>query len=108
MLRQISSYDRVAIMLCDPPDICATRFFDREDPDKKFMMEQIQRCPDPEAALRNFNSWALYHPPLETDWAHTGFFTYTRSDFENDTREEVLLILAEHFGLTKENDLQGL
>ena len=34
-----------------PPDICATRFFDREDPDKKFMMEQIQRCPDPEAAL---------------------------------------------------------
>ena len=44
MLRQISSYDRVAIMLCDPPDICATRFFDREDPDKKFMMEQIQRC----------------------------------------------------------------
>ena len=108
MLRQISSYDHVAIMLCDPPDICATRFFDREDPDKKFMMEQIRRCPDPEAALRNFNSWALYHPPLETDWAHTGFFTYTRSDFENDPREEVLLILAEHFGLTKENDLQGL
>ena len=33
-------------MLCDPPDICATRFFDREDPDKKFMMEQIRRCLD--------------------------------------------------------------
>ncbi len=99
VLRQISAYHRVAIMLCDPPDICATRFFDRDDPDKKFMMEQIQLCPDPEAALKNFNSWALYHPPLEIDWAHTGFFTYTRSDFENDTREEVLSILAKHFGL---------
>jgi len=99
VLRQISSYDHVAIMLCDPPDICATRFFDRDDPDKKFMMEQIQLCPDPEAALKNFNSWALYHPAQEIDWAHTGFFTYTRSDFENDTREEVLSILAKHFGL---------
>ena len=67
VLREISAYNRVAIMLCDPPDICFTRFFDREDPDKKFMMEQIQLCPDPEATLQNFNSWALYHPPLEID-----------------------------------------
>ena len=82
-----------------PPDICATRFFDREDPDKKFMMEQIQLCPNPEATLRNFNSWALYHPLLEIDWEHTGFYTYTRSDFEKDTREEMLSALAKHFGL---------
>lgn len=101
-LLKISAYNRVAIMLCDPPDICATRFFDRDDPDKKFMMEQIRRCPDPDAALQNFNSWALYHPPLEIDWAHTGFFAYTRSDFENDTREEVLSALAKHFGLEAE------
>lgn len=99
VLRGISSYDRVAIMLCDPPDICATRFFDRDDPDKEFMMEQIQLCPNPEETLQNFNSWALYHPPLEIDWAHTGFFTYTRSDLEKDTREQVLSALAEHFGL---------
>ena len=108
VLREISAYNRVAILLCDPPDICAARFFDREDPDKKFMMEQIQRCPDPEAALRNFNSWALYHPPMETDWEHTGFFTYTRSDFEHDTREDMLSVLAKHFGLHNQagdNDL---
>lgn len=99
VLREISAYNRVAILLCDPPDICATRFFDRDDPEKKFMLEQIQRCDDPEATLQNFNSWALYHPPLEIDWMHTGFFTYTRTDFENDTREEVLSALAHHFGL---------
>ena len=99
ILREISDYRHVAIMLCDPPDITATRFFDRDDPEKKFMMDQIRKCKDPEAALKNFNSWALYHPPEEIDWQHTGFFTYTRSDFENDTREEVLQALAAHFGL---------
>ena len=35
----------------------------------------------------------------EIDWEHTGFFNYTRSDFEKDTREEVLATLARHFML---------
>lgn len=99
ILRVISDYRRVAIMLCDPPDITATRFFDRDDPDKKFMMEQIKLCKDPNAMLANFNSWATYQPPNDIDWAHTGFFTYTRNDFENDTREEVFAALANHFML---------
>lgn len=102
VLREISDYNHVAILLCDPPDICATRFFDRDDPDKQFMMEQIQLCPDPDATLRNFNSWALYHPSAEIDWTHTGFFTYIRSDFENDTREEMLAALVKHFKLGNE------
>ena len=99
VLREISDYHRVAIMVCDPPDAVATRFFDREDPDKKFMWEQIQKCPDPEATLRNFNAWNVYHPAGEVDWAHTGFYTYVRSDFEHDTREEMISALARHFGL---------
>lgn len=101
VLREISDYDHVAVMLCDPPDISATRFFDRDDEDKKFMLEQIKKCKDPEATLKNFNSWALYHPPVEIYLNNTGFFTYTRSDFDTDTREETLEILARHFGLTK-------
>ena len=99
ILREISDYHHVAILLCDPPDITSKLFFDREDPDKKFMMEQIKKCKDPEATLKNFNSWALYHPEEEIDWTHTGFFSYTRSDFEHDTREEMLAVLAEHFRL---------
>ena len=63
------------------------------------MFEQIQKCPDPEATLRNFQAWMTYRPPADIDWAHTGFFTYTRSDFENDTREEMLSALAKHFKL---------
>ncbi len=102
ILRAVSSYDRVAILLCDPPDVCAARFFDRGDPDKQFIMEQIQKCPDPEAALKNFHAWALYRPPVEIDWEHAGFFTYVRSDFDTDTREEMLSVLAKHFGLEEE------
>ncbi len=99
VLRAISDYDHVAIMLCDPPDITAKKFFDRDDPDKKFMMDRIKECPDPEATLRNFMSWFTYHPAEEIDWAHTGFFSITRSDFESDTREEVFSALKEHFRL---------
>jgi hypothetical protein len=38
---------------------------------------------------------------MDIDWEHTGFFTYKRTDYETDTREEVLRILAEHFGLSE-------
>lgn len=99
ILWQISDYDHVAIMLCDPPDICSKLFFNREDPEKQFMLEQIKLCKDPDATLANFNSWATYHPQNEIDWNNTGFFTVTRTDFASDTREEVLLSLAKHFKL---------
>lgn len=100
ILWQISDYNHVAIMLCDPSDICSKLFFNREDPEKQFMLEQIKLCKAPEVTLANFNSWATYHPQNETDWNNTGFFTLTRSDFEKDTREETLQKLAGHFGLT--------
>lgn len=100
VLREISGYHRVAILLCDPPDISATRFFDRDDPEKQFMLEKIRQCKDPEATLQNFSNWVKYQPPAPVDWQHTGFFTYTRSDFTHDTREEMLAALAKHFGLT--------
>ena len=98
VLRGISDYHRVAIMVGDPLE-SSKRFFDRDDTDKKFMMEQIKLCKDPEATLANFNAWLEYKPPIDIDWEHTGFFTYKRTDYENDTREDVLEVLARHFKL---------
>lgn len=98
ILRAISDYQHVAIMIGDH-DIAAKRFFDRDDPDKQFMMEQIKLCKDPEATLANFNAQLAYQSPFDWDWEHTGFFTYKRTDYENDTREEVLAILERHFCL---------
>ena len=99
VLREISDYDHVAIMLCDPPAITEKLFFNRDDPDKKFMLDRIMESPDPEATLANFNAWFTYHPQVDIDWQHTGFFSITRSDFVNDTREEVLAKLIRHFKL---------
>jgi hypothetical protein len=62
-------------------------------------LHKLKKCKDPEATLVNFNSWLTYKPPNEPNWENTGFFTYTRTDYENDTREEVLSILANHFML---------
>jgi hypothetical protein len=64
------------------------------------MMEQIKLCKDPDATLANFNAWMEYKPQINIDWEHTGFFTYKRTDYENDTREETLTALAKHFGLS--------
>lgn len=99
VLHEIAQPNHVAIMLCDPPDACKTYFFQREDPEKQFMLEQIAKCKDPEATRKNFDAWLTYQAPEEIDWAHTGFFTLTRTDFTNDTREQVLAQLAAHFGL---------
>ena len=85
-------------MLSDPKE-SAKRFFERDDSDKKFMMEQIKLCKDPKATLANFNSWLEYKSPNGPNWENTDFFIYNRTDYENDTREEVLSILARHFGL---------
>jgi hypothetical protein len=98
VLRHISSYNNVAIMTGDP-EIAAKRFFDRDDWEKRLMLEQIKLCKDPDATLANFNAWSTYTPPDATDWEHTGFFTYKRTDYETDTREEVLATLAKHFSL---------
>jgi hypothetical protein len=64
------------------------------------MMDQIKLCKDPEATLANFYARLAYKRPMEQDFEHTGFFTHERIDYENDTREETLAILAKHFGLT--------
>jgi hypothetical protein len=99
ILHAISDYRRVAIMLSDPEE-STKRFFERDDSDKKFMMEQIKKCKDPEATLANFHSRLEYYKSAnEPKWENSGFFTYTRTDYENDTREEVLSILARHFEL---------
>ena len=60
-------------MLSDPKE-AAKRFFERDDTDKKFMMEQIKKCKDPEATLANFNAQLEYKSPNEPNALMTGIF----------------------------------
>lgn len=97
-LWEISDYHRVAIMLA-PQSMSVERFFDREDIEKQFILEQIQKAEDPEKTMRNYreclarvNSADKYHA-----FEESGFFTLVRDD--GRTLDQTLEILETHFKL---------
>lgn len=97
-LREISDHRRVAVML-SPQSMSVERFFDRPDPDKQFLLRQIEQAPDPDATMRNFCACIarVNSPERYRAYAESGFFTYTRT--EQSTIEEALAALETHFGL---------
>ncbi len=101
-LKEISDYHRVAVML-SPQQDSANRFFERDDPEKRFLLEQIKKSPTPEKTYENFRNCVAEANSMEqyNEFASSGFFTYLRTNFEDDTREEVLFTLAQHFGFIR-------
>ena len=101
VLKEISDYHRVAVML-SPQTMSVERFFDRDDPDKQFILGVIQSCEDPEAAMENYKrGLALINSKKHYDeYLNSGFFTVVRQDDGTDTKEEVCDRIAAHFGLT--------
>ena len=100
LLREISDYGHVAVML-SPQSMSVDRFFDRNDPDKQFLLSVIDSCDDPAAVMENYRrGLALINSRAHYDeYASSGFFTVVREDTDKDTREEVCEKIAEHFGL---------
>ena len=101
ILWEISDYSRVAVLL-SPQSLSVDRFFDRDDPEKRFLLDVINRCPDPAAAMENFkNGLRLINSQKHFDeYAESGFFTLVRPDGDTDTREEMCAELAVHFGFS--------
>lgn len=102
ILKEISDYDHVAVML-SPQSMSVERFFDRSDPEKQFILNVINSCEDPEAVMENYRQGlALINSKKHYDeCAQSGFFTVVRQDDGKDTREEVCDRIAKHFGLCK-------
>jgi hypothetical protein len=102
ILKEISDYSRVAVML-SPMSLSVDRFFDRSDPDKQFLLNVIESCENPEEVMANYrHGLELINGKKHYDeYAQSGFFTVVRSDDGKDTREEVCGIIAKHFGLLK-------
>ena len=100
MLKEISDYDHVAVML-SPQSMSVERFFDRDDPDKQFILSVIESCDDHDAVMENYRQGlALINSKERYDeFANSGFFTVVREGSDKDTREEVCDRIAEHFGL---------
>ncbi len=77
------------------------RFFDRSDPEKRFLLDVIESCADRDAVMENYRAGLARINSREhyDEFASSGFFTLVREDADTDTREEVCAALAKHFGL---------
>ena len=97
-LREVSDYQRVAILLA-PPSLSVERFFQREDPEKQFILKQIQQAADPEKTMENYRAClaAINSPEAYRSWEEAGFFILVRS--EAHMPQQTLAALEEHFGL---------
>jgi dephospho-CoA kinase len=102
LLKEISDYNHVAVML-SPQSISVERFFDRNDPDKQFLLNVIDSCDDPVSVMENYRQGlAMINSKDHYDeYANSGFFTVVREDNGIDTREQVCDIIAKHFGFTE-------
>ena len=96
-LKQISSWDHVAILL-SPQSLSVERFFDRPDAEKQFLYRQILEGPDPEGTMANFRACvALANSRSRCEaFVDSGFFTHLRT--EESTIEGTLAALETHFG----------
>lgn len=100
VLKEISDYDHVAVML-SPGSMSVERFFDRSDPEKQFILSVIESCENPEEVMKNYREGLALINSKEhyKEFMNSGFFTLVREDDGRDTREEVCEKLAKHFGL---------
>ena len=100
ILKEISDYDHVAVML-SPQSMSVERFFDRSDPDKQFLLQVIESCENPEAVMENYRQGLARINSREhyETYANSGFFTVVREESGADTREAVCERIAKHFGL---------
>ncbi len=100
ILKEISDYHHVAVML-SPQSMSVERFFDRDDPEKQFILRVIESCENPEIVMKNYRrGLALINSKKHYDeYADSGFFTIVRQEHDTDTREAVCNAIAKHFGL---------
>ncbi|MBE5968468.1 MAG: GNAT family N-acetyltransferase [Lachnospiraceae bacterium] len=100
ILHEIAGYHQVAVML-SPQEMSVEKFFDRDDPDKIFIREQIMQSKFPQKTMENFKACLAKVNSKENydQYARSGFFTLVRTDAVKDTKDEVLRILSNHFGL---------
>lgn len=95
-LKEIADYHQIAIMLTDPED-SAKRFFDRDDTEKKFLLEQIKNCDNPTVVYENFiSAVSQVNRNQFNQFKNSGMFVIERKE---NCQEETLEILGKHFRL---------
>lgn len=97
-LHQISDYDHVAILL-SPQSMSVDEFFNRKDPDKLFILDQIMKTENPDNTLANFKKCIEKANSLEqyNEFLNSGFKCFIRE--ENSDLEDRYRQISKHFKL---------
>ena len=93
ILKEISDYNHVAVMI-SPLSMSVERFFDRNDPEKLFILNTIESCENPAEVMENYKKGlALINSQENYDlYAKSGFFTVIREDNQKDTKSYHVLV----------------
>jgi len=97
ILKEIADYHQIAVMLTSK-QISVENFFDREDPEKLFLKEQILNGPTPQKTMTNFkNILSKAHDSRYNQFIDCGCYTILRENTHLDTKEETIDKLVRHF-----------
>lgn len=98
ILHKISDYNHVAILL-SPHHMSVDEFFNRKDPDKIFILEQIMKTENPENTLENFKNCIEKVNSIEhyNEFLNSGFKCFIRK--ENSNLEDRYSQIIKHFKL---------
>ncbi len=103
-LDMLHEMDANVLIMLSPQSMSVERFFDREDPEKQFLLQQIEAAPDPEAAMANFRACLarLNSPECYEEMKNSGFPVYIRT--ETSTPEDAVAFAEDVFGLTQKEE----
>lgn len=100
ILKEISDYNHIAIMLCDK-SLSVGNFFDRDDYEKQIILRAINKTPDPVKTRENYNKILelANSDEIYDSYNNSGYYVFVRDNTKSldETRD----ILASHFNLEK-------
>lgn len=100
LLMEIADYNQIAVLLTEEV-ISSERFFDRDDPEKVFLKEQILSGPTPEKTMKNFKACIARtnNNQIIQEFMTSGCYVISRENTYTDERDVLLKKLSKHFGL---------
>lgn len=98
LLKLISSYDNVAVMLSEK-SMSVDRFFDRPDPEKNQIYKAIMESENPEKTMENYRKGLEKANSIEryNFFLNSGFYVFKRDD--SLSLEQTMDVIANHFKL---------
>lgn len=98
ILKEISDYDHVAVMLSEK-QMSVDRFFERDDYEKQIIFRAIKNSKNPEATMANYRKILekLNSQERYSEFLNSGFWVLKRDD--SLTLEQTMQCLEKHFNL---------